>query len=154
MAVAPARDQPAGRSLRLSPLSIAALLLALALVSWVVTFDRMRGMDAGPGTDLGGLGWFIGIWVTMMAAMMLPSVSPMVLAFARVTKERSSRGQAAFVPTWVFLGGYLAAWTAYGLARLRPLPGHRRARRRRARVGPRGAVRRGRSDRRGRASTS
>jgi predicted metal-binding membrane protein len=96
-------------------LSIAVLLLALALVSWVVTFDRMRGMDAGPGTDLGGLGWFIGIWVTMMAAMMLPSVSPMVLAFARVTKERSSRGQAAFVPTWVFLGGYLAAWTAYGL---------------------------------------
>ncbi len=116
MTVASARDQPAGRSpLRLSPLSIAALLLALALVSWVVTFDRMRGMDAGPGTDLGGLGWFIGIWVTMMAAMMLPSVSPMVLAFARVSKERSRRGQAAFVPTWVFLGGYLAAWTAYGL---------------------------------------
>jgi predicted metal-binding membrane protein len=116
MTVAPARDQPAERSpLRLSPLSIATLLLALALVSWVVTFDRMRGMDAGPGTDLGGLGWFIGIWVTMMAAMMLPSVSPMVLAFARVSRERSSRGQAAFVPTWVFLGGYLAAWTAYGL---------------------------------------
>ena len=43
-------------------------------------------MDAGPGTDLGGLGWFLGIWVTMMAAMMLPSVSPMVLAFARVTQ--------------------------------------------------------------------
>ena len=72
-------------------------------------------MDAGPGTDLGGLGWFLGIWVTMMAAMMLPSVSPMVLAFARVSRERSSRGQAQFVPTWVFLGGYLAAWTAYGL---------------------------------------
>jgi predicted metal-binding membrane protein len=116
MAVAPARDQPAERSpLRLSPVSISALLLALALVSWVVTVDRMRGMDAGPGTDLGGLGWFLGIWVTMMAAMMLPSVSPMVLAFARVSRERSRRGQAAFVPTWVFLGGYLAAWTAYGL---------------------------------------
>ena len=75
----------------------------------------MRGMDAGPGTDLGGLGWFLGIWVTMMAAMMLPSVSPMVLAFARVTKERSQRRQAAFVPTWVFVAGYLAAWAAYGL---------------------------------------
>ena len=47
----------------------------------------MRGMDAGPGTDLGGLGWFVGIWVTMMAAMMLPSVSPMVLAFARVSRS-------------------------------------------------------------------
>ena len=115
MAVAPAREETERTPLRLSPVSIASLLLALALVSWVVTIDRMRGMDAGPGTDLGGLGWFLGIWVTMMAAMMLPSVSPMVLAFARVTKERSRRGQAAFVPTWVFLAGYLAAWTAYGL---------------------------------------
>jgi predicted metal-binding membrane protein len=116
MAVAPARDQPAARSpLRLSPLSIATLLLALALFSWVVTFDRMRGMDAGPGTDLGGLGWFVGIWVTMMAAMMLPSVAPMVLTLARVSRERASRGRVHLVPTWVFVAGYLAAWTAYGL---------------------------------------
>src|SRR5436309_1976214 len=42
----------------------------------------MRGMDMGPGTDLGGLGWFLGIWVTMMAAMMLPSALPVVLLFA------------------------------------------------------------------------
>jgi predicted metal-binding membrane protein len=101
--------------LRLSPVGIAAVLLGLTLVAWILVFDRMRGMDAGPGTDLGGLGWFLGIWVTMMAAMMLPSVAPMVLAFARVTKERARRGQAVFVPTWVFLLGYLATWTAYGL---------------------------------------
>lgn len=67
-------------------------------------------MDAGPGTDLGGLGWFLGIWVTMMAAMMLPSVSPMVLAYARVAKARPTRA-----PTAVFVGGYFAAWTLYGL---------------------------------------
>jgi predicted metal-binding membrane protein len=116
MTVAPARDQADERPpLRLNSLSIAGVLLALALLSWVVTVDRMRGMDAGPGTDLGGLGWFLGIWVTMMAAMMLPSVAPMVLAFARVTKERSRREQATFVPTWMFVAGYLAAWTAYGL---------------------------------------
>jgi len=108
MAVSPARH-------RRNPVATAAALLGAALVAWIVTFDRMRGMDAGPGTDLGGFGWFTGIWVTMMAAMMLPSVAPMVLAFARVTKERSSRGQAAFVPTWVFVAGYLGAWTAYGL---------------------------------------
>jgi predicted metal-binding membrane protein len=101
--------------LRLSPVGIAAALLGLTLVAWILVFNRMRGMDAGPGTDLGGLGWFLGIWVTMMAAMMLPSVAPMVLAFARVTKERARRGQAVYVPTWVFLLGYLAAWTAYGL---------------------------------------
>jgi predicted metal-binding membrane protein len=101
--------------LRLSPVGIAAALLGLTLVAWILVFDRMRGMDAGPGTDLGGLGWFLGIWVTMMAAMMLPSVAPMVLAFARVTKERARQGQSTFVPTWVFLAGYLGAWTGYGL---------------------------------------
>lgn len=72
-------------------------------------------MDTGPGTDLGGLGWFVGIWVTMMAAMMLPSVAPMALLFARVSGERARRGRS-FVPTWVFLTGYLAVWTIYGLA--------------------------------------
>ncbi len=72
-------------------------------------------MDAGPGTDLGALGWFLGLWVTMMAAMMLPSVAPMALLFARVSGERRRRGRS-FVPTWVFLCGYLAAWTGYGLA--------------------------------------
>jgi predicted metal-binding membrane protein len=75
----------------------------------------MQGMDSGPGTDLGGLGWYLGIWVTMMAAMMLPSVAPMVLIFTRISRERDRQGRAAFVPTWVFLAGYLAAWVAYGL---------------------------------------
>jgi predicted metal-binding membrane protein len=50
----------------------------------------------------------------MMAAMMLPSVAPMVVTFGRVSTERARRGRVA-VPTWVFLVGYLAAWTAYGL---------------------------------------
>ena len=64
---------------------------------------------------VGGLGWFLGVWVTMMAAMMLPSVAPMALLFARVNGERRRRGRS-FVPTWVFLCGYLAAWTGYWLA--------------------------------------
>ena len=89
---------------------VAALLLG-ALVAWIVTYRRMRGMDAGPGTDLGGLGWYVGVWVTMMAAMMLPSVAPMVLTFARVEDaRRTTRGG-----TWLFVGGYLIVWTAYGL---------------------------------------
>src|SRR5262245_66218494 len=52
------------------------LLFAGATAAWAVTVERMRGMDAGPGTDLGGLGWYLGIWVTMTAAMMLPSAAP------------------------------------------------------------------------------
>ena len=88
---------------RRAPVALAALLLAAALATWIVTVERMRGMDAGPGTELGGLGWYLGVGVTMMAAMMLPSVAPMALVFARVSGGRARGGQAAVVPTWVFL---------------------------------------------------
>src|SRR5262249_34706094 len=65
--------------------------------------------------DLGGLFWFVGIWVTMMAAMMLPSAAPMVLVFSRLNYQRAVRDRTASVPTWIFVAGYLIAWTAYGL---------------------------------------
>jgi len=94
--------------------ALVASLLAVAAGAWAVTGDRMGGMDAGPGTELGGLGWFAVVWVTMMAAMMLPSVVPMVLVFSRVSRERRRHGRAA-APSWIFVAGYLAAWTAYGL---------------------------------------
>ncbi len=98
------------------PIVLAALLLGGALVTWIVTIERMKGMDAGPGTDLGGLGWYVGIWVTMMAAMMLPSVVPMALTFAKVTRGRAERNHGhVYVSPWIFLGGYLLAWTLYGL---------------------------------------
>ena len=95
------------------PVTLTALLLVGALAAWIITVDRMRGMDAGPGTALGGLGWFVGIWVTMMAAMMLPSVAPMVLLFAKVADTK--RGGDDFVPTWIFVAGYIAVWTVFGL---------------------------------------
>jgi predicted metal-binding membrane protein len=103
------------RSLRVTPVTVVVALLAAALVTWIVTVQRMRGMDAGPGTDLGGLGWYLGIWVTMMAAMMFPSAAPMVFLFHRVSTERARRGQP-FVPTWLFALSYLAVWTGFGLA--------------------------------------
>ena len=91
------------------------LLLGAALVAWIVAVERMSGMDMGPGTNLGGAGWFVGIWVTMMAAMMLPAVAPMLLLFDRVSTERARRGRA-YVPTWIFAASYFLVWTAYGLA--------------------------------------
>jgi predicted metal-binding membrane protein len=90
-------------------------VLGIALATWAVTVERMRGMDGGPGTDLGTLGWYLGVWITMMAAMMLPSALPMVLLFERVSRQRAEHGQTS-VSTWLFVGSYLAVWTLYGLA--------------------------------------
>jgi predicted metal-binding membrane protein len=70
----------------------------------------MAGMDAGPGTDLGALGWFAGLWVVMMAAMMFPSVAPTVGLYARMR-----RGRDAAAPL-LFTAGYLVAWAAAGIA--------------------------------------
>jgi predicted metal-binding membrane protein len=99
-------------------LALVAALLALAVVGWLVTNERMTGMDAGPGTDPGTLGFYVGVWVVMMAAMMFPSIWPMVVSYARIQGRRQTRGkmQAGPVPVVLFVGGYLAAWTAFGVA--------------------------------------
>jgi len=93
-------------SLVATPVRMMLLLFGLVVVAWAVTVDRMQGMDAGPGTDLGGLGWYLGIWVTMTAAMMLPSEAPAALLVVRLRRG---------LPTLLFLTGYLAVWTAFGL---------------------------------------
>jgi predicted metal-binding membrane protein len=90
---------------------LVALLLALAAIAWAVTGDRMGGMDSGPGTALGSLGWFVGVWVTMMAAMMLPSLAPVVLTHARL-RAASLRPIAA---TAGFVAGFIGSWAAAGL---------------------------------------
>ena len=70
-------------------LGLVALLFALAGLGWWWTIGEMRGMDRGPWTGLGTLGWFVGVWVVMMAAMMFPSVAPTVALFARMARGRS-----------------------------------------------------------------
>jgi predicted metal-binding membrane protein len=90
-------------------LGLVALLLALAGVAWWSTAERMRGMDEGPGTDLGALGWFLGVWVVMMAAMMFPSVAPTVALYARMARRRAP------VAPLVFTASYVATWAAAGL---------------------------------------
>lgn len=90
-------------------LGLVALLFALAVVAWWSTVDRMRGMDEGPGTHLGALSWFVGVWVVMMAAMMLPSVSPTVALYSQMTRSRSQ------LAPLIFTSGYFLAWLVGGL---------------------------------------
>ena len=88
------------------------VLLAVAAGCWAVTVARMEGLDMGPGTDLGGLGWFVVVWVTMMAAMMLPSLSPMAVASMRDAGRGKGRSTAEAL---VFAAGYLLAWAGFGV---------------------------------------
>lgn len=84
-------------------------LLASAAVSWWWTIERMAGMDVGPGTELGTLGWFTVSWALMMAAMMLPSFAPTLTAYVTLSgRDQPTRGL-------LFACGYLLAWTAAGV---------------------------------------
>jgi predicted metal-binding membrane protein len=86
-------------TLRQQTLAVVAVL-TVALVCWIVL---LRGMST-----MGGLVTFVAVWVTMMAAMMLPAAVPMVAAYAGIGREHAS--------TPAFVLGYLAVWTALGLA--------------------------------------
>jgi predicted metal-binding membrane protein len=98
-------------------LGLIGLLLLLALLAWAVTDSRMGGMDAGPGTEPGTLGFFLITWVVMMSAMMFPSIAPMVLMYARMSTGQRERGRSDQAgATAFFVGGYLVSWTLAGLA--------------------------------------
>jgi predicted metal-binding membrane protein len=82
--------------------------LGLAAACWVVAVWQMNGMDMGVATSLGSFAFFGAVWVSMMAAMMLPGAVPAVLRRAR------DRGGALAAP--LFVGSYLALWALVGVA--------------------------------------
>jgi predicted metal-binding membrane protein len=84
-----------------------AAILALAAGCWAAAISRMNGMDMGTATGLGSFGSFLGLWVPMMAAMMLPGAVPAVL---RVAHGGRRVGRAA-----IFLGSYLSVWALVGV---------------------------------------
>src|SRR5947208_511785 len=102
-----------------SRLALVGTLLALAAVGWALTGDRMAGMDGGPGTDLGSLGFYVTAWVVMMSAMMFPSIAPMVIVYNRIHTRLRERDR--FAPpgsTAVFVGccwALMAALFAVGV---------------------------------------
>jgi len=82
--------------------------LGLAAASWVVAVRQMNGMDMGVATRLGSFAFFVALWVSMIAAMMLPGAAPAVLRRAHAS------GRVRAVP--LFVGSYLAVWTLVGVA--------------------------------------
>lgn len=103
----------------------AAGLAAIILLSWgyLVWMARdMYGMDPScPMHDISArwtLSYFLMtflMWSVMMVAMMVPSAIPMVLTFATINRRRPAARTPHAAP-WIFLAGYLVAWTLFSLA--------------------------------------
>lgn len=101
---------------------VGAGTVLLPLLGWASLI--LPGTGAGPTMAMNppppddpGL-WVLALalpmWAVMMVAMMLPAASPMILAYARVHRQRKATG-GAVVPTWIFVTGYLLVWMNYAL---------------------------------------
>jgi len=101
---------PAATTIPSAAATAAALTatFGLAAASWVVALWQMNGMDMGAATGLGSFGFFAALWVSMMAAMMLPAAAPAVVRHVHAS------GLARTAP--LFVGAYLAVWAVVGVA--------------------------------------
>ena len=107
---------------------VAGLLLLVAALAWGFTVHQsilmdemetamlqdmnmsMNGMEPSWNT-VDAVMLFV-MWSAMMAAMMMPGVSPMITAFATINRRRHARA-APYVPTAAFLLGYLIVWAGF-----------------------------------------
>lgn len=126
-----ARGIPAPRTWSRAELLLAGVLLALAVTAWVITGQvAMPGMRTGiltgtgmhsmePGRGPGmapmpgsaaGFGLFLGTWVVMMAAMMLPAITPFMVGMSRLLGARAGRGTMS-----ALVLGYLLVWAGAGV---------------------------------------
>jgi predicted metal-binding membrane protein len=105
---------------RIIVLSSLAVITALswAYVSSLASGMQDMGMEmAMPRMQAWGVTDFaltFVMWAVMMVAMMTPSAAPMVLLFAGVNRRRQKQ-QGSYVPTSVFLLGYLMIWAAFSV---------------------------------------
>lgn len=122
----PSQDTPrsAYRALETrATLTVAGLLVVLAGLAWWATVETSRDMS-GMAQGLAQVGvtmpfdtaapLFLAMWATMVVAMMLPTVAPIVLLH-RMVMRRAGRGPGGTV---AFAGGYLVTWTATGVVPL------------------------------------
>lgn len=96
-----------------NPAALTALVvLIVAALAWVLTIaqsESMSAMDMGMG--LGSLPSFATTWLVMIAAMMLPTVVPLVYEFAH-----NAEGRRGWQVATVALGAsYLSVWLMFGL---------------------------------------
>ena len=105
-------------------------LTAITLLAWAYLFYLSPGMSSmdslGEFGNMAMSGVSVGfgpvaimlmflMWAVMMVGMMVPSAAPMILAFANINRRRREQGNP-YVPTAVFLSGYLLVWAGFSVA--------------------------------------
>jgi predicted metal-binding membrane protein len=94
----------------------AVVLGGLTVGAWFASVTASAGMEMGGRFSVGSLGFFVVLWVLMMAAMMFPSVWPAVAVYGLVVRRRASMGAHLLARSAIFVAGYIGSWTAFGLA--------------------------------------
>lgn len=111
---------------------VLAGLVLITIIAWAYLYYLDVQMDMGPMGTVGAgataipmsdmvklapwtsadaLFMFL-MWAIMMMGMMIPSVTPMVLLYARVVRH-NAKEVATFVPTGAFFVGYLFIWIGF-----------------------------------------
>jgi predicted metal-binding membrane protein len=108
---------------------VMAGIIGVSALAWAYMLYlawNIRGMDMGSmGTGMAMAqvrSWgpvdfilmFI-MWAVMMTAMMVPTAAPMILMFATVNRRKLEQ-QRPFVPTSIFMAGYVVIWAAFAAA--------------------------------------
>jgi predicted metal-binding membrane protein len=117
-------------ALRHDRIIVLTALSGIAVVAWLYMIYEARKMEdtgvcqcfglamSGPDVTPWSLTELLPLtlmWAEMMVAMMIPSAAPMILTFAMVNRKRRSQARP-YVPTGLFLAGYLIVWTVFSLA--------------------------------------
>lgn len=127
MSTPPVRTRRPGRAARTAPHEIVFVgaLLVISALAWLAvhrlaTPDMRAGIltgaaDPGAGMPMArsmSAGLFLGTWLVMMAAMMLPAVTPVIVRIDRLLRRRGRARTAAYL----LAAGYLIVWAAAGVA--------------------------------------
>ncbi len=102
-------SQARATNARLGGESMALVLIAVAALTWWWTWRMAAGMNTDGMIMIVPLGAFLVGWAVMMAAMMLPAVTPVV----RLYQRAAVAGRVA--PTGYFVTSYLVVWALTGL---------------------------------------
>jgi len=96
----------------------AAGVTILAWAYLVYLSQSVSGMGSGMAMtqlqswSVTDFGFMFLMWWVMMIGMMVPTAAPMILLFATVNRRRREQ-QGPYVPTAVFLSGYLLIWSGF-----------------------------------------